>query len=70
MPCFSHPTPVPAGLTLIGALLSDSFSKKPCLRVLISFFVFEYFFTGSAIADRAIAADGGFTHFLGSGFST
>ena len=31
-------------------LLSDSFSKKPCLRILISFFVFEqeYFFTGSA----------------------
>ena len=29
------------GFKPFTVLLSDSFSKKPCLRILISFFVFE-----------------------------
>ena len=38
--------------------LSDSFSKKPCLRILISFFVFEleYFFTGNDLPTLTSAA--------------
>ena len=41
----------------LANLLSDSFSKKLCLWILISFFIFEleYFFTGSAtILDKTV----------------